>query len=106
MFRIGAGVVAWTGKTWVGTSVGTWTGNCVGTGTGGQGLVLGIQHQSTNLRKSIQMLFKTNNRNWELGLAAGAKLGYESVEGRKDNLRSKQTYKGVLDPEVNCGTSL
>ena len=31
--RVGAGVVAWTGKTWFGTSLGT--------GTGGQGLVLG-----------------------------------------------------------------
>ncbi|CAB1340754.1 unnamed protein product, partial [Coregonus sp. 'balchen'] len=39
----------------------------------------------------------------EPGTGDGAGAGLGSVEGRKDNLRRKQTHKGALDPEVNNG---
>jgi hypothetical protein len=75
--------VAWTRKTWVGT--------CVGARTGGKELMLEIVKK---------------NQEPGTGADAGAGSGPESVHGMKNNLRSKQTHKGALDPEVNGGTSL
>lgn len=105
--------MVWSGNCWMELAVvvGRWSVQgccwCWGRDWKKTGLVAGVGARTGSCAGA-----GTRAENWgpgqklEPGTGAGAGLGTRSAEGRKDNLRSEQTHKGTLDPEVNGGTSL